>query len=276
VNVLWGALIVIGATAVSVAAILYRRRNAPEDGYFTDGDRAAGVFGVLATGFSVLLGFIIFLAFTSYDQSRSGAETEALMVAQQVQTAQFFPAGAADELTGELICYGRSVMYGEWERMRDGTIGNDVNPWGLELFETLRTVEPTAATEQSAYDKWLDQTSQREEARQDRIHGAVGVIPTQLWIVLFLVAGVIFVFMMFFADRSESALVQAVLVGSVVAAIAAMFLLLGALDNPFRGDVGGLEPVAMERTLDLVDQAMQAIGVEPTIPCDAEGLPLTA
>jgi hypothetical protein len=275
VNVLWGALIVIGATAVSVAAILYRRRNAPEDGYFTDGDRAAGVFGVLATGFSVLLGFIIFLAFTSYDQSRAGAETEALMVAQQVQTAQFFPAGASDELTGELVCYGRSVVYGEWERMRDGTIGNDVNPWGLELFETLRTVEPTAATEQSAYDKWLDQTSEREEARQDRIHGAVGVIPTQLWIVLFLVAGVIFVFMMFFADRSESALVQAVLVGSVVAAIAAMFLLLGALDNPFRGDVGGLEPVAMERTLDLVDQAMQAIGADPTIPCDAEGVPVT-
>ena len=46
-------------------------------------------------GFSVLLGFIVFLAFTSYDQSRSGAETEALVVAQQVETAQFFPAPAA-------------------------------------------------------------------------------------------------------------------------------------------------------------------------------------
>jgi hypothetical protein len=46
------------------------------------------VFGVLATGFSVLLGFIIFLGFTSYDASRSGAEEEATIVAQQVQTAQ--------------------------------------------------------------------------------------------------------------------------------------------------------------------------------------------
>ena len=36
------------------------------------------IFGVLATGFSVLLGFIIFLAFQSYDESRSGAETEAV------------------------------------------------------------------------------------------------------------------------------------------------------------------------------------------------------
>ena len=70
--------------------MLLVRRGAPEGSYFTDGDRASGVFGVLATGFSVLLGFIIFLAFTSYDQSRTGAETEALVVVQQVENAQQF------------------------------------------------------------------------------------------------------------------------------------------------------------------------------------------
>ena len=70
-NVLYGALMVAGATALAVAAMLLVRRRAPEGSYFSDGDRASGVFGVLATGFSVLLGFIIFLAFTSYDESRS-------------------------------------------------------------------------------------------------------------------------------------------------------------------------------------------------------------
>ena len=49
------------------------------------------MFGVLATGFAVLLGFVVFLAFTSYDTARAGAETEALIVAQQIETAQFFP-----------------------------------------------------------------------------------------------------------------------------------------------------------------------------------------
>jgi hypothetical protein len=34
------------------------------------------VFGVLATGFAVLLGFVVFLAFASYDGSRAGAEDE--------------------------------------------------------------------------------------------------------------------------------------------------------------------------------------------------------
>ncbi len=57
----------------------------------------------------MLLGFIIFLSFTSYDQSRAGAESEATIVAQQIQTAQFLPDSTAKELSGELICYARSV-----------------------------------------------------------------------------------------------------------------------------------------------------------------------
>ena len=259
---------------MAIAALLLIRRRAPDGGYFNDGDRAAGVFGVLATGFSVLLGFIIFLAFTSYDQSRTGAEREALMVVQQVETAQLFPAPLAAELTGELICYGRSVVHDEWEQMRAGTLGDEVNPWGVELFRTLQPVEPRTARQQSAYDKWLEQTSEREEARLDRAHGAVGVILGSLWIVLFFVAAVIFVYTLFFADSGERAVVQALLIGSVVAVMASLLLLLRALDQPFHSGVGGLEPSAMERSLRLADNALGALGSQTRIPCDDAGRPV--
>ena len=265
--------ITLAVTAVAVGAMLLVRRNAPEGSYFSDGDRASGVFGVLATGFSVLLGFIVFLAFTSFDQSRTGGEREALVVGQQIENAQLFPAAAAPELTGELICYGRSVIHGEWDRMRSGTQGDDVNPWGIELFRTLTTVEPETPVEQSAYDKWLEQTSTREEARSDRIHGAVGVIPTPLWIVLFFAAGVIFVYMLFFADSGERAVVQGFIAGSVTAVITSLLLLLGILDNPFHEGIGGLEPTAMERTLGQFEEALSTLGVEVPIPCDELGVP---
>ncbi len=180
----------------------------------------------------MLLGFIIFLAFTSYDQSRSGAETEALTLVQQVENAQQFPAAVAPKLTGQLLCYARSVVGDEWPRMQNGTAGDSPNPWSLQLFRTLRTVQPVTASQQSAYDKWLDQTSTREEARRDRIHGAVGVIPFQLWIVLFFISAVIFVYMLFFADSGEPALTQGMLMGSVASVITVMLLLLGSLDQP--------------------------------------------
>ena len=62
-NVVWGALIVVVVTAATVSAMLLVRRRAPKGSYFSDGDRASGVFGVLATGFALVLGFMIFLAF---------------------------------------------------------------------------------------------------------------------------------------------------------------------------------------------------------------------
>ena len=199
-NLVLGFAITLAVAAVAITAMLLVRRRAPEGSYFTDGDRASGVFGVIATGFSVLLGFIVFLAFTSYDQSRSGAESEARLVVQQVETAQFFPASVSAKLTGQLVCYGRFVVHGEWPQMRRSAIGNDPHPWGVAMFLTLRSVQPQSNSEQSAYDHWVDQTAEREQARQDRVHGAAGVIPTPLWIVLFFISVVVFAYMLFFAD----------------------------------------------------------------------------
>ena len=275
-NIVWALLVIAGVTAVTVTAMLLVRRRAPEGSYFADGDRASGVFGVLATGFSVLLGFIIFLAFTSYDQSRSGAEQEALILVQQVENAQSFPPAVAGILTGQLVCYGRSVVNDEWDRMIAGTQGDAINPWGVRLFRTMQGVRPNTAVEQSAYDKWLDQTSAREEARLDRIHGAVGVIPATLWIVLFFIAAVILAYMLFFADSGERAVTQGMLIGSVTAVIAAMMLLLNGLDAPFHGGVGGLQPVAMERSLRITDQALTAVGAQAKLPCDAAGKPVSS
>ena len=181
-NLLVGLAAVVVAATVTIASMLMVRRRAPEGSYFADGDRASGVFGVLATGFSVLLGFIIFLAFQSYDESRSGAETEATIVAQQVQTAQFMPGGFAEELTGELTCYARSVAGTEWDALDAGTLGDSINPWGAEMFLTIVDVNPRTATQQSAYDRWMSQTADREQARIDRVHGAEGIIPLPLWV----------------------------------------------------------------------------------------------
>jgi amino acid transporter len=273
-NIVWAVLIVVVVTALAVAAMLRVRRTAPEDGYFNDGDRASGVFGVLATGFSVLLGFLIFLAFESYDASRTGAETEAVTVAQQVETAQLMPAEVRDELTAGLVCYARFVIDDEWAQMEEGTLGDTINPWGVAMFQTLDGVEPGSASEEAAYGKWLDQTEAREVARQDRVHGAVGVIPTPLWIGLFFITAIVFVYLLCFADSGERVLIQALLMGSVVAVITAMLLVLSFLDDPFHSDVGGVQPDAMERTLVIIDQALVATGQDLTLPCDDSGRPV--
>jgi hypothetical protein len=264
-------LVIVAATTFTVSVMLLVRRRAPEGSYFEDGDRASGVFGVLATGFAILLGLVVVLAFTSYDESRTGAEDEARLVAQQIETAQLLPDADRAPLTGQLVCYARAVVYQEWPQMESGDLGESLNPWAPALFRSLEAVDPETPAAQAAYGKWLDQTSDREQARSQRIHGATGVIPVSLWLVLFITAGVIFWFMLFFADSGERAIVQATLIGGVTIVITTTLLLINVLDNPFRTGPGGLKPVAMERTLEILDEVLPIFGgVEP--PCDARGV----
>jgi hypothetical protein len=268
-NVVWAGALVVGVTAIAVTVMLLVRRRAPEGSYFEDGDRAAAVFGVIATGFAVLIGFVVFLAFESYDTSRTGAEAEARTVAQQFETAQFMPASVRQQLSGELVCYARTVVYQEWPKMQSGT-SDAINPWGVATFRTLRTVEPKSASEQTAFDKWFDQRFDREDARADRLHGAEGVIPAPLWIVLFFSAGVIFIFMLFFADSAERAIVQATMMGGVAAVVCSTLILLLFLDRPYHAGIGGLRPSQMERTLGLLKREGAIVGgVSP--PCDSLG-----
>ncbi|MGY4642348.1 bestrophin-like domain [Cellulomonas sp. URHB0016] len=272
-NVLLAGLLTVLVTALTVTAMLVMRSRSPDGSWFSDGDRASGVFGVLATGFSVLLGFIVFLAFESYDEARSGAASEAELVDLQLETAQLMPAEVRAELTGQLVCYARSVAGPEWEAMVDGTIGDAVNPWGVAMFRTFEATDPRTGTEQSAYDRWADQTADREQARAARVHGAEGLIPFPLWLVLYVVAGLIFVYLLFFADPRERAVTQGLLMGSITVVITLLMLLLGFFDHPHGHGVGKLAPTAMQRTLRVADEEAAAVdlGIDP--PCDEDGRP---
>src|SRR5436190_15105865 len=155
--------------------------------------------------------------------------------------------------------------------MESGKLTNEYNPWGVTMFRTLRTVGPRSASEQANYVKWIDQRTDREDARADRTHGAEGVIPTPLWIVLFLSAAIIFTFMLFFADSGERAIVQATMMGSVAVVITSTLLLLWFLDHPYGNSVGSLRPVAMERTVDQLTHEKGIADGRFAIPCDPQG-----
>ena len=90
---------------------------------------------------------------------------------------------------------------------------------------------------------------------------------------LFFSAFVVLVFLLFFADSGERAIVQALLIGSVTAVLVMTMFVLRVLDDPYHPGLGSLRPVAMERSLDTLQQAREALGLTATPPCDADGTP---
>ena len=157
--------------------------------------------------------------------------------------------------------------------MEEGDLGDALNPWGVALFRTIRAAEPSGTVQETAFAKWLDQTSDREEARRDRVHGAAGITPTTIWIVLLLSAAIVFCFMLFFADPAEMKRSQAMLVGSATTIVVVTLLAIYALDNPYRPGLGSIRPVAMERSLVILDEARAAVDTTVEPPCDERGMP---
>jgi hypothetical protein len=269
----WGLLIVAAAVALAVGIMLLVRRRAPAGGYFSDSDRASGVFGVLATGFAIFAGFVIFLAFTGYDNSRRGAEQEAAALVQQYQAVQFLPLSVRARVMGQLVCIGRSVVRQEWPDMRAGKTVQLASPQGFDLLRSMQGVAPQTAAEQSAYDRFFDRQAAREDGRRDRIHGSEGIIPISLWVVLVLLAVAVFTYVLFYADSAERARSQAMMVGSVTTALVVTLLAVYTLNHPYSSGPGSLRPVAMERALRVIDQARAALGESSPLPCNEDGLP---
>jgi hypothetical protein len=87
-------------------------------------------------------------------------------------------------------------------------------------------------------------------------------VPVPVWIVLFFSAALILVYLLFFADSGESAVVQGMMVETATAVIVATLLVLAALNRPFEADIGGLRPVAMERSLAILDEARTTLGID--------------
>ncbi|MBX7111713.1 MAG: hypothetical protein K1X87_07680 [Dehalococcoidia bacterium] len=270
---LWlSSLIVVAAVAIAITLMLSIRRRAPAGGFFSDSDRAAGVFGVVGTAFSVLLAFVIFLAFETYTSADEQSAREADSVIDQFEIAELFAPADRDLVQSELVCYGRSVVRDEWGRMRDGDQSDVVEGWTIQLDQAVEAAQLSSARQETAFDKFFDETIEREAGRRGRLEEAHGVVPAPMWFILILGAGCVLGYILLFADSSERLVAQAALIGIVTALTVTSLLLVDFLDHPYRNKTGSIRPTSMERALATMDRGRHGdAGL-----CDQAGAPVAA
>ena len=144
-NLFLAIAIVVISTAISIAAMLRVRRNAPDGSYFNDGDRAAGV---LRRARHRVRRAPRVRRLPRLHQLRRGASGRRDRGPHRRATGRDRPAHAADvsgQLTNELVCYARSVAGVQWDRMQAGHARRPAQPWGVALFKTLERADPRDA-----------------------------------------------------------------------------------------------------------------------------------
>ena len=270
------AIIAVVVAAAVALMLLVRQFAAPAGGFFTDSDRAAGVFGVTGTGFAVLLAFVIFLSFSSFDRARDKASVEAVAVTELFRTAKLFPPRAQRQVHGELICYARGVIRDEWETMRHERASPRVEAWLLRIDRTVDGIQPRGNRQRVAYEHWFDQAAERREGRRGRLSEAEPLVPGLVWLALILGGALIVGYMCFYADPAEPILVQALMIGVVTTMVVAGILVVRFLDRPYEGESGSIKPTAMTTTLRQIEAENRASDTGAAPLCDERGRPRRA
>jgi hypothetical protein len=266
--------IIVFAVAVTVTLMLVVRHFvAPRGGFFTDADRAAGVFGVTGTGFAVLLAFVIFLSFSSYDRAREKASLEAVAITQLYRTARIFSPDTRRQLHGELICYARGVIDDEWKTMRDGEESPVVGGWLARIERTIDAVQLNGEKQRVAYEAWFEQAAERREGRRGRLAEGQPLVPSLIWLALFLGGVLIITYMCFYADPAEPFFVQALMMGGVTTMVVAGLLVVRFLDRPYADASGSIKPTAMTTTLRGMETLSRVPGMPAAPLCDDRGQP---
>ena len=264
------AVIVVGATAAVVAATVGLRRTAPAGGRFRDSSRAAGLFVVLGVAFAVLAGVALLHALDGRRAAQRDAADEATAVLEQFQASTLFrPLDRQTRIQGELVCYARAVVGQEWPAMKDGRSSPVVDHWVEALQRDLAATTPRGDV---AIQQWLERASARDEARQGRLLGAGGVVPSFLWALLILAAVAVVAFLLFLADPAER-LGQLLAAGGVTAVVVTTLLATAALAAPFADAGARVGPGAMRDTLRVIQDEVEQLGTPVSPRCDDEGRP---
>jgi hypothetical protein len=268
-NLVLAIVIVVGAAATAFVCITLIRRSGP---LLADPTRGTSIATVGGTSFAVLLAFVIFAGFQTYNGAKTGAQSEAAAVLEMTRTAALFPAAQRDELSSDLVCYGRAVSNQEWPAMRRGRSSLVVDS-RIAAYRTLfGRLDLRSSREQLAFQELLTEARDRTAGRQQRLSADTPTVPTPLWIAL-VFGGCAAVALQFaLADPRERLSVQGTMVAGVAAVMTAGLVIVYFLDHPYQRHVGGIQPTAMRQTLAIVAQ------LEPTLQpaCGEDGRPLAA
>jgi hypothetical protein len=269
VNLLLLAVIVLGVALACVALMFAVRHRARGDHFFIEIERGAGVFAFLGTAFAVLLAFVVLEAFGSFNDARTGAESEATALVELSRSSEFFASTDREPLAERLICYARAVIDDEWPAMHEGERSPLVQEWVERLGEALRNVDIRTPSQEAAFLQMLEQEATRVEARRARLSEATRALPAPVWFILVLGAALTIGFALLFADRREGFLVQGCLIAGVAGLVTAGLLLVWFLDHPYADESGSIKPTEMERQLEIVENEQRDV----TPPCNLAGEP---
>jgi hypothetical protein len=225
--------IVIGTMVAALLLLLLLDRFWPLDERHIENDLIGWQLNVLGTTYAVVLGFMLYTAWTDYGAAELNVNLEANALRSVFRLAEGLPQPQRGQLETLSRDYADTVIRDDWPAMARGLIPEATHEVNERMWKALMSVQANSASESVTQDHAITELSALTTHRRTRLLQCVSRLPGIFWGVLLvggtltLVSAVIF--------GSSRARVHAYMVLSITLLVTLVMLAIADVDRPFRG-----------------------------------------
>jgi Protein of unknown function (DUF4239) len=215
---------------------------------------------------ALVLAFVLFQTFSSYEDASDAANDEAGAVSSEATAAALLPSPTGPDLVALLRCYSRAVAGPGW-----ASLGATRHTSSISRDADARVAAAVARAEQAGTDQTLvaevvAAERGRATARRVRLAEAAPSVPAIVTALLIGCVAITVASTAAFASRRIRPSLRWTLLGVTTLIFTASLLVILDLDSPF-GGVARIDPTAMRAVEEQIGST--SFGANP--PCDLSG-----
>jgi len=241
-----GVIMVLIAVALSIGGLLIAWRFLPRHMLKAHNDLTAAIFEAIAMAYTVLLAFVVVIAWQNFDKAEGHTETEANCLVDLYRSSPAFGQPFEGDAKSLIKEYVSVVVDEEWEALGRGEESPKARSVLKNIWMLYTNYEPKTEKEKIFFAESIRKLDDMREMRRLRvIDSRTGVHPT-LWFVLLVGAIVTVGFTFFFgSDKFANHAIMASILGVIIALI---LLTILSFSFPFTGSVR-IEPKTFQQVI---------------------------
>lgn len=247
-------VLLIALAVVAALGLLYGiRRTIPFAELEANHQVGNIIVAVVGTAYAVLLSFVVVVVWGAFGEAQQVSEQEASRLGSMFWLAGGLAPSDALRVQTAIRNYTAAVIDDEWPRLAHGQESDLAWQRHDDLWRAIFGLKETTPEQTAVYNQLLTTMTDADGARRLRLLASRDKVPTLLWVVL--VAGGVATVLVTFLFSTKRFWPQAIMTATLTGLVAAVLLLVAAMDNPF-GGVMHVTPDGFQSVLNLANRQL--------------------
>jgi hypothetical protein len=266
----WVIVVVALAGALGLLTHRHLSKGAQSDNQdFAEGIPLTDLIAPVRILVALVLAFVLFQTFSSYEDASDAANDEAGSVTTEATAAALLPSPYGANLVGQLRCYARAVAGPGWASLEATRHTSSISSEADARVAAGVAKAQQADINETLVAEVVAAENVRVEARRVRLAEAMPSVPAIVMALLIGSVAITVASTAGFAHRHIRLSLRWTLLGLTTLIFAGSLFVILDLDDPFDG-VAKIDPTAMRDAEAQI--ATMPFGADP--PCDQSGAPL--